>query len=108
MAECSGARKQRMSGELTSATTRRKKSSNPTASHSKSDKNEIRICCPTPGTIYLSGISEPGKSIAEPSERAQAASTAESTALRSGLIEAQRGLSRGTNRLQDTLIYRDQ
>src|ERR1700756_971412 len=84
MADFSGAREQQMSEELISATRRQKKSSNPTASHSKSDKNEIRICCPTPGTIYLSGISEPGKSIAEPSERAQAASTAESTALRSG------------------------
>jgi hypothetical protein len=35
--------------------------------------------------IYLSGISEVGKSIVEPNERKQAASTAESTALPSGI-----------------------
>src|SRR5260221_3140764 len=106
MADFSGAREQRMSGELTSATRRQKKSSNLTASHSKSDKNEIPICCPTPGTIYLSDISEPGKSIAELSERAQAASTAESTGLRSGLIEARRGLSRQANPLKDFHHYK--
>jgi hypothetical protein len=41
-------------------------------------------------TIYLSGISEAGKSIAEHSERPETASTAESTALLSGIGEAGR------------------
>ena len=65
MAECSDTRKQRMSGELTSATTRRKKSSNLMASPSSSGKNENGICCPTPITISPSGIKEAGKSIVE-------------------------------------------
>jgi hypothetical protein len=43
-------------------------------------------------TIYLSGISEAGKSIAEHSERPEAASTAESTALLSGIGEMRRAL----------------
>ena len=94
MAEYSGARKQRTSGELTSATTRRKKSSNLMASPSSSGKNENGICCPTPITISPSGINEAGKSIVEPSERTQATSTVESTALRSGFREARRGISR--------------
>ena len=46
-----------------------------------------------------SAIKEAGKSIVEHSERAQAASTVESTALPSGFREARRGLSRETNRL---------
>jgi len=41
--------------------------------------------------ISLSGTSEAGKSIVEHSGRAQAASTVESTALRSGFGEARRG-----------------
>jgi len=56
--------------------------------------------------ISPSGIKEAGKSIVEHSERAQAASTVESTALRSGLGEARRGLSRETNRLHGT-SYKD-
>jgi len=56
--------------------------------------------------ISASGISEAGKSIAEPSERTWAASTGDSTALPSGLGEARRGLSRETNRLQDTLTQK--
>ena len=83
-ADCSGAREQRMSGGLTSATRRQKKSSNLAVSPSNSGKNEIRIGCPTLMTIYLSGISEAGSNIAEHSERPEAASTAESTALPSG------------------------
>src|SRR5262245_23056950 len=47
MADCSGAREQRMSGGLTTATRRQKKSSYLTASPSNSGKNEIRIGCPT-------------------------------------------------------------
>jgi hypothetical protein len=43
-------------------------------------------------TIYLSGISEAGRNIAEHSERPKAASTAESTALPSGLGEIRRAL----------------
>jgi adenylosuccinate lyase len=50
--------------------------------------------------ISPSGIKEVGKSIVEHSERAQAASTVESTALPSGFGEARCGLSRETNRLQ--------
>src|ERR1700745_901987 len=92
MADCSGAREKRMSGGLTSATRRQKKSSNLMASPSNSGKDEIRICCPTLMTIYLSGISEAGKSIAEHSERPEAASTAESTALPSGIGEIRRAL----------------
>ena len=84
-ADCSGAREQRMSGGLTSAPRRQKKSSNLTASPSNSGKNEIRICCPTLMTIYLSGINEAGKSIAEHSERPKAASTTGSTALPAGI-----------------------
>jgi hypothetical protein len=87
MADCSGAREQRMSGGLTSAA-RQKKSSNLTASPSNSGKDEIRICCPTLMTICPFGISEAGKSIAEHSERTQAASTAKFTALPSGIGES--------------------
>jgi hypothetical protein len=83
--DCSGAREQRMSEGLTVATGRQKKSSNLTASHSSSGKNEIRMCCPTPTTIYLSGINEAGKIIVEPNESSQSASTADSTALPSGI-----------------------
>jgi hypothetical protein len=43
-------------------------------------------------TIYLSGISEAGKSIVESNERTQAASTAETTALPSGIGEIRRAL----------------
>src|SRR5271165_6834164 len=94
MAEYSGAREQRTSGELTSATTRRKKSSNLMASPSSSGKNENGICCPTPIMISPSGINEVGKSIVEHSEGAEVASTVESTALRSGFGEARsHGLS---------------
>ena len=89
-----------MSGELTSATRRQKKSSNLTASPSNSGKNEIRICCPTLTTIYLSGISEAGKSIGEPNEKTRAASTAASTALLSGLGEARRDLIARARRLE--------
>jgi hypothetical protein len=81
-----------MSGGLTTATRRQKKSSNLAASPSNSGKNEIRIGCPTLMTIYLSGISEAGRNIAEHSERAEAASTAESTALPSGIGEIRRAL----------------
>jgi hypothetical protein len=91
-ADCSGAREQRMSGGLTSATRRQKKSSNLAASHSNSGKNEIRIGCPTLMTICLSGISEAVRNIAEHSERPEAASTAESTALPSGTSEIRRAL----------------
>jgi hypothetical protein len=87
MADCSGAREQRTSGGLTSAIRRQKKSSNLTASPSNSGKSEIRMCCLQLMTIYLSGISEAGKSIVESNERTQAASTAGSTALRSGIGE---------------------
>src|SRR5271165_2791109 len=107
MADCSGTRERRTSGELTSATTRRKKSSILTASPSSSGKNENGTCCPTPIMISLSGINEAGKSIVEHSERAQAASTVESTALRSGFGEARRGLTREINYLQDTFLQRD-
>jgi hypothetical protein len=55
-------------------------------------QNENRICCPTPMMISPSSINEAGKSIAEPNEKAQAASTAESTALRFGSGEARRRL----------------
>src|ERR1700752_4132027 len=92
MADCSGAREQRMSGGLTTATRRQKKSSYLTASPSNSGKDEIRICCPTLMTIYLSGITEAGKSIAEHRERTQAASAAKSTALSSGISEIRRAL----------------
>src|SRR5262245_16549012 len=92
MADCSGVREQRMSGGLTTATRRQKKSSNLAASPSNSGKNEIRIGCPTLMTIYLSGISEAGRNIAEHSERPEAASTAESTALPSGISKI-RGLA---------------
>jgi hypothetical protein len=94
MAEYSGARERRTSAELTSATTRRKKSSNPMASPSSSGKNENGICCPTSIMISPSGIKEAGKSIVETSKRTRAASTVESTALRFGFREARRGLSR--------------
>src|ERR1700756_4718751 len=87
MADCSGAREQRMSGGLTSATRRQKKSSNLAASPSNSGKNEIRIGRPTLMTIYPFGISEAGRNTAEHSERTQAASTAKSTALPSGIGE---------------------
>src|SRR5262249_9578539 len=80
MTDCSGTREQRMSGGLTTATRRTKKSSNLAASPSNSGKNEIRIGCPTLMTIYAFGISEAGRNIAEHSERPEAASTAESTA----------------------------
>jgi hypothetical protein len=80
-----------MSGGLISAT-RQKESSNLTASPSNSGKNEIRIGCPTLVTVYLSDISEAGKSIAEHSESPQAASTAKSTALPSGIGEMRRAL----------------
>jgi hypothetical protein len=43
-------------------------------------------------TIFLSGISEAGKSIAEHSERPEAASTAESTALPSGISKNSEGI----------------
>ena len=56
MADCSGAREQRMSGGLTSAMRRQKKSSNLTASPSNSGKDEIRICCPTPRR-FISSVS---------------------------------------------------
>src|SRR5262245_30445073 len=92
MADCSGAREQRMSGGLTAATRRQKKSSNVAASPSNSGKNEIRIGCPTLMTIYPFGISEAGRNIAEHSERPEAASTAESTALPSGISEILRAL----------------
>ena len=52
--------------------------------------------------IFPSGIKEVGKSIVEHSERAQAASTVESTALRVGSREAQRGYPSETNRLHGT------
>jgi hypothetical protein len=81
-----------MSGGLTSAARQQKKSSNLMASPANSGKNETRKGCPTLMTIYLSGISEAGKSIAEHSERPQAASTAESTALLSGISEIRRAL----------------
>src|SRR5215471_616773 len=93
MADCSGAREQRMSGGLTTATRRQKKSSNLAASPSNSGKNEIRIGCPTPMTIYPFGISEAGKSIVESNERTQPASTAESTALPSGIGKNSEGLA---------------
>src|SRR5262245_48374502 len=92
MADCSGAREQRMSGGLTSAARRQKKSSYLTASPSNSGKNEIRIGCPTLMTIYPSGISEAGKSIVESNERTQPALTAESTALPSGIGKIRRAL----------------
>jgi hypothetical protein len=85
MEDCSGAREQRMSEGRTSATRQQKKPSNLTASPSNFGKIEIRMCCRTFTTISFSGISEAGKSIAEHSERPQAASTAESTALPSGI-----------------------
>jgi len=44
-------------------------------------------------TIYLSDISEAGRNIAEHSERPEAASTAESTALPSGVGEIRRALT---------------
>jgi len=43
-------------------------------------------------TIYTFGISEAGRNIAEHSERPEAASTAESTALPSGIGEIRRAL----------------
>ena len=89
-----------MNGELTSATRRQKKSSNLMASPSSSGKNENRICCPTPMMISPSSINEAGKSIAEPSERTQAGSTGDSTALYFGLGETRRGLSREAKRLR--------
>jgi hypothetical protein len=92
MADYSGAREQRMSEGLTSATRRQKKSSNFTASPSNSGKNEIRIGCPTFMTIYPFGISEAGRNIAEHSERLEAASTAKFTALPSGIAEMRRAL----------------
>jgi hypothetical protein len=92
MPEYSGDRKRRMSGEPTSATRRQKKSSYLTASPSNSGKDEIRTGYPTPTTIYLSGISEAGKSIVESSERTEAASTAKSTALPSGIGKIGRAL----------------
>ena len=92
-ADCSDAREQRMSGGLiTTATRRQKKSSNLAASPSNSGKNEIRIDYPTLMTIYPFGISEAGRNIAEHSERPEAASTAESTALPSGIGEIRRAL----------------
>jgi hypothetical protein len=90
MADCSGAREQRMSGGLTSATRRQKKFSNLTASPSNSGKNEIRKCCRKFTTIYLSGINEAGNSIAEHSERPESASTVGSTALPFGIGEMRR------------------
>ena len=65
-------REQRMSGGLTTATRRQKKSSYLAASPSNSGKNEIRIGCPTLMTIYPFGISEAGRNIAEHSERPEA------------------------------------
>jgi hypothetical protein len=88
-ADCSDAREQRMSGGLTSAA-RQKKSSNLMASPSNSRKNEIRIGCPTPTTIYRFGISEAGKDIVDPNERTRTPSTAGSTALPSGIAEMRR------------------
>jgi hypothetical protein len=44
-------------------------------------------------TIYLYGISEAGRNIAEHSERPEAASIAESTALPSGIGENSEGLA---------------
>jgi len=81
-----------MSGGLTTATRRQKKSSNLAASPSNSGKNEIRIGCPMLMTIYLSGISEAGKSIVEYNERTWATSIAESTALPAGIGEIRRDL----------------
>ena len=43
-------------------------------------------------TIYPFGVSEAGRNIAEHSERPEAASTAESTALPSGISEIRRAL----------------
>jgi hypothetical protein len=63
MAECSGTRERRTSGELTSATTRQKKSSNLMASPSDSGKNENGICCPTPMMISRSGGPEDGRKV---------------------------------------------
>ena len=80
-----------MSGGLTSATRRQKKSSYLAASPSNS-RNEIRIGCPTLMTIYPFGISEAGRNIAEHSERPEAALTAESTALPSGISKIRRAL----------------
>jgi hypothetical protein len=77
-----------------SATRQQKKSSNLAASPSNSDKNEIRICCRTFTTISFFGISEAGKSIAEHSESPESASTAESTALPSGIGKIRRALPR--------------
>src|SRR6516162_3741448 len=73
-------------------TRRQKKSSNLAMSPSNSGKSEIRIGCPTLMTIYLSGISEAGRNVAEHSERPEAASTAESTALPSGIGKIRRAL----------------
>jgi hypothetical protein len=64
MADCSGAREQRMSEGLTSAPRRQKKPSNFTVSPSNYGKNETRKGCATVITIYPFGISEAGKSIA--------------------------------------------
>ena len=76
----------------TSAMRRQKKSSNLAASPSNYGNNEIRIGCPTLMTIYPFGISEAGRNIAEHSEGPQAPSTAESTALPSGIGEIRRAL----------------
>src|SRR5262245_60779508 len=92
MADCSGARRQRMRGGHARVRRRDMKSSHHAASPSNSGKNEIRIGCPTLMTIYLSGISEAGRNIAEHSERPKAASTAECTALPSGIGEIRRAL----------------
>ena len=81
-----------MSGGLTTATRRQKKSSNLAASPSNSGKNEIRIDYPTLMTIYPFGINEAGKNIAEHSERPKVASTAKSTALPAGIGEIRRAL----------------
>jgi hypothetical protein len=69
-----------------------KKSSNLMATPSNSGKDEICIGCPTLMTIYPFGISEAGRNIAEHSEGPQAASTAESTALPSGIGKIRRAL----------------
>jgi len=69
---------------------------------SNSGTNDHRICCPPPTTIYLSGISGTGKSIVELSERTQTASTADSTALLSGLGEAAAAYRNGEMDLPET------
>ena len=71
MVDFSGTPEQWMSGGLTSAKKRQKKSSNLAASPPKSVKSEALIGCRTPGMISLFAINEAGKNIAEHSERTQ-------------------------------------